>query len=202
MKALSEHRIWSITVDRDGDDWPDVRASSHIRIFPDKAVVKFTDNDSPDLAKSLISVTVSGPYQNQSVQHSTHRSVQLRASVAVQVFGTLWLHNVQMAAYATERTPMTDTPGPNLTRHLSAVPRTLPGGSPSLAEVEWFAKFMGEVTSNLSSLNEIMTEVVRALAEHEWSDPEFAELTRLTLQRHTHALGYTFQGDGPGGQVT
>jgi hypothetical protein len=48
--------------------------------------------------------------------------------------------------------------------------------------------------ANLASLNDIITEVVQALADHGWSDPEFAGVVRRQLQQHSHELGYEHQG--------
>ncbi|SRR6266487_1922198 len=54
------------------------------------------------------------------------------------------------------------------------------------------------VAANLASLNEVLAEVVQALADHGWSDPEFAGLARRQLRDHSRALGYQFQGESPG----
>lgn len=50
------------------------------------------------------------------------------------------------------------------------------------------------VRANLSSLNDIITEVVQALADHGWSDPEFAGVVARQMRQHSHALGYEHQG--------
>jgi hypothetical protein len=53
------------------------------------------------------------------------------------------------------------------------------------------------VRANLASVNEILTEVVQALADHGWSDPEFAGVVRRQLRQHSHELGYDHQGVPP-----
>lgn len=52
-----------------------------------------------------------------------------------------------------------------------------------------------KLAANLASLNEIVTELVRASADGMRADPEFAVLVRDTLREHSRALGYVFQGE-------
>ena len=58
------------------------------------------------------------------------------------------------------------------------------------------------VSANLASLNELITELVRAAADHGWTEPEFADMVRDNLQNHSHALGFSFQGIPPDGDDT
>ena len=54
-----------------------------------------------------------------------------------------------------------------------------------------------EVAKNLASLNELVTEMMFALAEHGVGDIEFARMARSTLRDHSWALGFDFQGEHP-----
>jgi hypothetical protein len=51
------------------------------------------------------------------------------------------------------------------------------------------------VGANLASLNEIIAEMMQALADHGVGEQEFADLVRVTLRDHSHSLGWAFQGE-------
>jgi hypothetical protein len=53
---------------------------------------------------------------------------------------------------------------------------------------------LAPVRANLASLNEVVTEMVTALAKEGIGDAEFAEVVRTTLRDHSWALGFEFQG--------
>jgi hypothetical protein len=47
------------------------------------------------------------------------------------------------------------------------------------------------IAANLASLNEIMAELTAVVSD----DPRFSALVRETLRDHSHAIGFSFQGD-------
>jgi hypothetical protein len=47
------------------------------------------------------------------------------------------------------------------------------------------------IAANLATLNEIIAELTVVVSD----DPQFAALVRETLRDHSHALGFSFQGD-------
>jgi len=62
----------------------------------------------------------------------------------------------------------------------------------------------GPVASNLASLNELVAELVGALADRGISDPEFADMVRRIFRDHSHRLGFEFRGEpffGDGGDL-
>jgi hypothetical protein len=52
-------------------------------------------------------------------------------------------------------------------------------------------RLVGAIAANLASLNEIMAEMTAVVSD----DPGFATLVREALREHSHALGFSFQGD-------
>lgn len=54
-----------------------------------------------------------------------------------------------------------------------------------------------QLAANLASLNEIVAEMVTALAERGVSDGGYAAVARSVLRDHSHALGFDFQCEPP-----
>lgn len=66
----------------------------------------------------------------------------------------------------------------------------LNGGTPRSQQAEVPAA----VAENLASLNELLAEVVQAIAAHGWTDDEFAQTARGVLCAASHRLGFEFSG--------
>jgi hypothetical protein len=47
------------------------------------------------------------------------------------------------------------------------------------------------IAANIATINEVLAELTVVVSD----DPEFSALVRETLRDHSHALGFSFQGD-------
>jgi hypothetical protein len=69
-------------------------------------------------------------------------------------------------------------------------PDAAPAPDPRFTEAEG-DRLVKAIAANLAGLNEIIAEMTAKVSD----DPVFTELVRRTLRDHSHAIGFSFQGD-------
>jgi hypothetical protein len=70
---------------------------------------------------------------------------------------------------------------------------SLVGGKGTEVHDELAASTRSKVLENLVSLNDIVTEMVRAMANGDVPDAAYVAVVRDTLTKHTHSLGFRTQ---------